>query len=83
MYPSSFYFGPEENAVALGPENLLYRYMDLGPLGANLNGLRIPENLKPSPLGSHLHAGKAGVNRWLGWRPSVRGTAMDPRGCPV
>ncbi|CAE7537525.1 rplB [Symbiodinium pilosum] len=24
--------------------------------------------------------GKAGVNRWLGWRPSVRGNAMDPPG---
>ncbi|CAE7248251.1 Mlp84B [Symbiodinium natans] len=26
--------------------------------------------------------GKAGVNRWLGWRPSVRGTAMDPHKHP-
>ncbi|CAK9016228.1 unnamed protein product, partial [Durusdinium trenchii] len=26
--------------------------------------------------------GKAGINRWLGWRPSVRGTAMDPHTHP-
>mmetsp|Transcript_20048 Transcript_20048/g.47136 ORF Transcript_20048/g.47136 Transcript_20048/m.47136 type:complete len:354 (+) Transcript_20048:47-1108(+) len=26
--------------------------------------------------------GKAGVNRWLGWRPSVRGNAMDPHKHP-
>lgn len=25
-------------------------------------------------------AGKAGINRWLGWRPSVRGNAQDPLG---
>jgi ribosomal protein L2 len=26
--------------------------------------------------------GKAGVNRWLGWRPSVRGNAMNPSDHP-
>ncbi len=25
-----------------------------------------------------IQVGKAGRNRWLGWRPSVRGTAMNP-----
>ncbi len=26
----------------------------------------------------HPFIGKAGRNRWMGWRPSVRGTAMNP-----
>lgn len=31
---------------------------------------------------SNVKLGKAGRNRWLGWRPSVRGTAMDPSSHP-
>jgi len=27
---------------------------------------------------SHIQIGKAGRNRWLGWRPYVRGTVMNP-----
>jgi len=27
--------------------------------------------------------GKAGVNRWLGWRPKVRGSAMNPVDHPM
>jgi large subunit ribosomal protein L2 len=30
----------------------------------------------------NIKIGKAGRNRWLGWRPSVRGIAMDPGGHP-
>ena len=30
----------------------------------------------------NVKLGKAGRNRWLGWRPSVRGTAMDPASHP-
>lgn len=30
----------------------------------------------------NVKLGKAGRNRWLGWRPSVRGIAMDPGGHP-
>ena len=30
----------------------------------------------------NIKIGKAGRNRWLGWRPSVRGTAMDPDSHP-
>lgn len=30
----------------------------------------------------NISIGKAGRNRWLGWRPSVRGTAMDPDSHP-
>ncbi|MBI4266807.1 MAG: 50S ribosomal protein L2 [Chloroflexi bacterium] len=29
-----------------------------------------------------VHLGKAGRNRWLGWRPTVRGSAMTPRDHP-
>jgi len=31
---------------------------------------------------SHLTIGKAGRNRWIGRRPTVRGTAMDPASHP-
>lgn len=31
---------------------------------------------------SNVKFGKAGRRRWLGWRPSVRGTAMDPNSHP-
>jgi large subunit ribosomal protein L2 len=31
---------------------------------------------------SNITLGKAGRNRWLGFRPSVRGTAMDPNSHP-
>lgn len=31
---------------------------------------------------SNVKLGKAGRRRWLGWRPSVRGTAMDPSSHP-
>jgi len=31
---------------------------------------------------SNVKIGKAGRNRWLGWRPAVRGSAMDPRSHP-
>ncbi len=30
----------------------------------------------------NIKIGKAGRNRWKGWRPSVRGIAMDPAGHP-
>ncbi len=30
----------------------------------------------------NIKLGKAGRNRWLGWRPTVRGTAMDPASHP-
>jgi large subunit ribosomal protein L2 len=30
----------------------------------------------------NIKIGKAGRNRWLGWRPSVRGSAMDPNSHP-
>lgn len=30
----------------------------------------------------NINLGKAGRNRWLGWRPSVRGSAMTPRDHP-
>lgn len=30
----------------------------------------------------NVKLGKAGRSRWLGWRPSVRGTAMDPNSHP-
>jgi len=30
----------------------------------------------------NIKIGKAGRKRWLGWRPSVRGTAMDPNSHP-
>lgn len=30
----------------------------------------------------NVKLGKAGRNRWLGWRPTVRGTAMDPGSHP-
>jgi large subunit ribosomal protein L2 len=31
-----------------------------------------------NPDRSNINIGKAGRNRWLGWRPSVRGVAMNP-----
>ncbi len=30
----------------------------------------------------NINVGKAGRNRWLGWRPTVRGSAMSPRDHP-
>jgi len=30
----------------------------------------------------NIKLGKAGRKRWLGWRPTVRGSAMDPRSHP-
>ena len=30
----------------------------------------------------NVSLGKAGRKRWLGWRPTVRGTAMDPNSHP-
>jgi large subunit ribosomal protein L2 len=30
----------------------------------------------------NIKLGKAGRNRWKGWRPAVRGTAMDPASHP-
>jgi len=30
----------------------------------------------------NINLGKAGRNRWLGWRPAVRGSAMSPRDHP-
>lgn len=30
----------------------------------------------------NVKLGKAGRKRWMGWRPTVRGTAMDPRSHP-
>jgi large subunit ribosomal protein L2 len=32
----------------------------------------------PNPDKQNISIGKAGRNRWLGWRPSVRGVAMNP-----
>lgn len=31
---------------------------------------------------AHISLGKAGRRRWLGWRPAVRGSAMDPASHP-
>ncbi|MBC8447817.1 MAG: 50S ribosomal protein L2 [Chloroflexi bacterium] len=31
---------------------------------------------------AHISLGKAGRRRWLGWRPAVRGSAMDPSSHP-
>ena len=31
---------------------------------------------------SNIKIGKAGRKRWMGWRPTVRGSAMDPGGHP-
>ena len=31
---------------------------------------------------AHIRLGKAGRRRWLGWRPAVRGSAMDPASHP-
>lgn len=31
---------------------------------------------------SNIKIGKAGRNRWRGWRPTVRGSAMDPKSHP-
>jgi large subunit ribosomal protein L2 len=31
---------------------------------------------------SNIKLGKAGRKRWLGWRPTVRGSAMTPRDHP-
>jgi large subunit ribosomal protein L2 len=31
---------------------------------------------------ANIHLGKAGRRRWLGWRPTVRGSAMTPRDHP-
>ena len=31
---------------------------------------------------ANLNMGKAGRRRWLGWRPAVRGTAMEPNSHP-
>ncbi|MBZ0309139.1 MAG: 50S ribosomal protein L2 [Anaerolineae bacterium] len=31
---------------------------------------------------SNIKLGKAGRRRWLGWRPTVRGSAMDPKSHP-
>lgn len=31
---------------------------------------------------SNIKLGKAGRRRWMGWRPTVRGTAMDPKSHP-
>ena len=30
----------------------------------------------------NIKLGKAGRKRWMGWRPTVRGTAMDPNSHP-
>jgi large subunit ribosomal protein L2 len=30
----------------------------------------------------NIKLGKAGRKRWLGWRPTVRGSAMDPKSHP-
>lgn len=35
-----------------------------------------------NPDHGNVKIGKAGRKRWLGWRPSVRGTAMTPRDHP-
>ncbi len=31
---------------------------------------------------SNINIGKAGRKRWMGWRPTVRGSAMSPRDHP-
>ncbi|MCI0713876.1 MAG: 50S ribosomal protein L2, partial [Chloroflexi bacterium] len=31
---------------------------------------------------SNVNIGKAGRKRWMGWRPTVRGSAMDPSSHP-
>jgi large subunit ribosomal protein L2 len=31
---------------------------------------------------ANINYGKAGRKRWLGWRPTVRGVAMDPNSHP-
>jgi len=31
---------------------------------------------------AHIRLGKAGRRRWMGWRPAVRGSAMDPSSHP-
>lgn len=35
-----------------------------------------------NPDHANISLGKAGRKRWLGWRPAVRGTAMDPNSHP-
>lgn len=35
-----------------------------------------------NPDHANITLGKAGRKRWLGWRPTVRGTAMDPNSHP-
>jgi large subunit ribosomal protein L2 len=35
-----------------------------------------------NPEHSNISLGKAGRKRWLGWRPAVRGVAMDPASHP-
>jgi large subunit ribosomal protein L2 len=35
-----------------------------------------------NPDHSNIKLGKAGRKRWLGWRPTVRGSAMTPRDHP-
>ncbi|NDJ51632.1 MAG: 50S ribosomal protein L2, partial [Chloroflexi bacterium] len=30
----------------------------------------------------NIRLGKAGRKRWMGWRPTVRGSAMDPKSHP-
>ncbi len=32
---------------------------------------------------TNVKLGKAGRKRWLGWRPTVRGSAMSPRDHPM
>lgn len=36
-----------------------------------------------NPEHVHIKLGKAGRNRWLGWRPTVRGVAMNPVDHPM
>lgn len=49
---------------------------------------RVPENCMATigQVGntdhSNIKLGKAGRRRWMGWRPTVRGTAMDPASHP-
>jgi large subunit ribosomal protein L2 len=49
---------------------------------------KVPENCMATlgQVGNVDHAnikiGKAGRKRWMGWRPTVRGSAMDPRSHP-
>jgi large subunit ribosomal protein L2 len=35
-----------------------------------------------NPEHANINMGKAGRRRWLGWRPSVRGVAMEPNSHP-